>query len=738
MFQTTFTAEDALAVLAGLGQNERRVPTRLISRVDFPTAPDTSVDKPVPIPYGELRNTLSATAPPVLTGSAVYGAKNIDGVWALGFGARPSSATPPTAITLTAAASGTLSADVPDSTYGVIVTAVDANGIESDPKPYYTNQLAGSGRGTFDTGVETVTVNGSQKIQVSWSGGSGAVTYRCYLAYYYYGAQFTQVIETASTSCEFTAGPAWTEEVTPDNITPAADPSTFVQVWEYAVSAVMADGETAISSRAIGRSSPYARALKVEWLAVSGATGYRVYKRGPGQQQYILRFDVAAGATSFDDDMTNATAVQIDGTPNPAGVLPCVYVGKRADSSGFQWDAFLVAGCAIKAITTVYQGGVAVNSGNFGVSFAVPTKTGFSTYFGSNPYVDINGRRYTLLYARGPQGDWAASGEKPITVTLQGVEATGDGSGTLITSLAQQYEHWLRNFVLRNYETGNWQTTGPTWGDSPTDVDLVDGTSFDTVETVWSARHSAGCPGAWIVGLSESGDLQQETVRTWLARLNQSLDVYGGFSRKSQYVVKIINELASLTGLPQFTATLGINADTFAIEDRPDEIENDITYRYALEAPVSSWTEGRVVDVDGQTAIDGEVKPYTLSLWAVRHAGMAYEIAARRLTRRKFPYRLVRWEADMGALTVDLGDTVLVSHPDGLGSSGWTDRPVFLLRHEFDPQRFVVMLEGLDLAALRSGSDMGSEAPVVESVGTSGDGMPPWWQVPELVSADAA
>ena len=61
----------------------------------------------------------------------------------------------------------------------------------------------------------------------------------------------------------------------------------------------------------------------------------------------------------------------------------------------------------------------------------------------------------------------------------------------------------------------------------------------------------------------------------------------------------------------------------------------------------------------------------------------------------------------MGGLTVDLGDIVRVSHPDGAGALGWTDRPVFLTRHEFNPDRFVVEFEGLDLGGIPLGGITG-------------------------------
>lgn len=717
MLLITLTAEDALAVYTGIGSNDRKIPTRLITRTDFPTAPDASVDLPVPYPYGNLSVPHSASAPPQWVPDPARGTapESTSATWVIG---HADIATPPTAPTNVAAVAtgsgGSLNlGDVPANTYYVIVTSIDANGNESDPEPFLQ-----------DAESATISADGS-KIDVSWTASGDATAYRAYIGYYYYYVRFSQYIQTASTSCTFDKVPPFGTDATTSTISTGATLTQYApNNYYYAVSAIVSDGETSKSQVGQAKHAPYPRPIHLEWTAVTGATGYRIYKRPDFSDKYIWRFDTTS--TSFDDDLTNATAIDISGVPDPAGLLPCVHVGERYDSAGIAWQAFLVAGCAVKSITNVYQGGLVVDPGNFGVTFAVPGKTNFSTYFGATTYVEINGRRYTLLYVRGPQADAAVSGERPITVTLQGIEATGDGSGALITELPQQYEHLLRNLVLRDYETGNWETVGPTWGDTPTDVDLVDGLTFDTVSTIWAARGPGACPGAWVLGLSETGALEQVTVRTQLARLNQSMGGYGGFSRKSAYSVFVIDETADITSTERFTATAGINEGTFEIEDRPDEIENQILVRYALDAPHGVWSEFTVQDVDAQTAIGGEVKPYTLNLWAIRNQAVAYEIATRRLLLRKFPYRIVRWESDMGGLIPDLGDTVRVSHPDGMGTSGWTDRPVFITRHEFDTQRYVVQFDALDLAPVRVAQDP-AQTWFGESV-TIGEvsGLPPW------------
>lgn len=709
MLKITFTAEDKFAQLLGVGSNDVMMPRQLLTRADFATLPDSNVNKPALIPYGDLSISASATAPPVLTGTKALGSFWTGADRVMGFGPMTSLCSPPTSATATASSGGTLSAGVPNAQYGVVITAIDTNGNESDPFPYYTDYPSGGGAGSFDGAaaqspaipIAYDTVSGTQKLVVTWNAATGPVMkYRCYLGFYYYGFRPTQYIETTALTCTFTANPDDGTPLTTANITPGATVQNFSALWYYAVSAVMGDGETGLSTIGTGIDRLTNRPLRLEWLPVAGATGYRVYKRGV-ITPYLWRWDVS-GQEYFDDDLTNAGATEIDGAPQPTGLVPCVHVGQRASLSGFSWQAFCVAGCAIKSIEAVYFNGVQLDSGYFNTTWAVPGKgTIYGVEFGTNSYVDINGHRYTLLYVRGPDGETAAAASEPaITVTCKGVETAGDGTGTLITDLADQYEHWLRNFALRDRSTiGPWDWTGPMWNDTPNDVDLVDAASFAAVKAVWASRGPGQSPGAWVMGLSDNGNLEVVSVRTVAARLNQSLDVFSGFTRKSQYAVKIINEAIDLSTTPRYTATLGINAGSFRITDDPSMMENKITTRYALIAPKSEWSTMITEDTNAQSVI-GETKPYELSLWCVRRLDMASEITRRRLARKKFPYRIVRWASDMGALSVDLGDIVRISHPDGAGADGWTDRAVFIVRHEFDPQRFEIALEALDLDAV--------------------------------------
>lgn len=727
MFKFTLTAEDWFALFTGLGSNDLLVPRRTIPRADFLDAPTEVIGKPVPFPYGKLADTISDTPAPTLTGTPSRGSRvDLDGNRIMGFGNNSSSATPPTSVTAVAQSGGFLSAEVYNSQYGVVITAVDAQGRESDPYPFYTGYNDG-GRGSFGNAaangipIAYDTVDGTQKLHVTWSGGSGASFYRVYLGIWYYGFRPTQMLEVAGTSCDFTHNPD-NNGVSPTPgtpYTPGSEGISFAEFWWYAVSALMPDGETALSEEGFCIERGVRRPYRLEWLPITGALGYRIYKRGAASS-YIFRFDVG-DVSFFDDDLTNAGATTIDGPPSQTGYMPAIYVGTRLDVSGFSWRAFLVAGCAIKGIRDLFQNGVRVDPGNYGVTFAVPGKTNFSTYFGSTPYVDINGRRYTLFYIRGPQGDAAADGTQPVTVSLDGIENVGNGSGGVLTSIYDQYEHFLRNIVCRDYQTGNWYWSGPTWEDTPNDVDIIDALTFIACKSKSEYRVSGGYTGAFVVGMDVNGALAQDTVRKWIARLNLSGDTYSGFSRKSQFSIFMLDERPSvLVGAPQYTAQLGINKGTFEVEDRVDDIENQINWSCNLNYATGKYVStGVVQNVDLQTAMN-EVRPFSLDMPCQPLVGAAYDIATRRLRRRQYPYRLVKFESDMGALTVDLGSIILVSHPAAPGSSGWVDRPCFVMRHEFDPQAFVIYLVALDIqylyeTAITAGSSSTSGSDLVEA-----------------------
>jgi hypothetical protein len=717
-----FICKDFLASHFGAADLEKQIPQRTLTRVDFPDMPIATIGAPVPIVYGGLSDEGSVNPPPVLTGDPAIGAY-WDGLQVFGFAPITNSAAAvPTGVTVGSTAGGTIATDVPDAKYGVWVTAVDANGIETDPDCYFVNQQGLGTRQTFPANVQTVTVGAGEKIQVSWSAAAGAVKYRVYLGYYYYGAGPQQAIETASLSCEFTTSPSWNTPVTASNITPGAfafgvPPSgPWMEKNEYAVSAIYADGETALSDFGVVWWSGYLRSYRVEWIAPTIAPlGYRVYRRKP-YQTWDRMWIVPAGTTQFDDDQRDTNVTYITGVRQPSGALPLIYVGTVLDAQTFnpmKWHRFVVAGHAIKEITSIFQGTVRVDAGNYGVTFCVPGQTGYSTYFpntGSPQYVDINGRRYTCIMVRGPQGDAAADGTQPLSVNVRGAEDAGDGSGALIDALADIYKHLVINWWLQSYQSGAW-LTAPDW---PTDVDgtivsQVDEASFDALKALHNARLTGGYPGAIALGISR----ETLTLKNAIARMNLSCDCGSFFNRNSQFAVSGLDlSSATLAAAKHYDQANDTIAGSFDTVPDVDDIENVVVYsylrRYAkTQAGDQDWDafEQRNRDADAIHALrDDEREGPVVQLHAVRSAAVANDIMQRRLDFYKRAPVRVFFTTNLKALATEIGDVITTDHIAGLATGGWSAQPLRVLRHVVNPSNYTVTLECHDLGRLYDGT----------------------------------
>ena len=119
--------------------------------------------------------------------------------------------------------------------------------------------------------------------------------------------------------------------------------------------------------------------------------------------------------------------------------------------------------------------------GDFGSTWLAPGKTGWPH---PNTYLDLNGHRYTLIYAA------ADPPPKNVSVSVLGIEDVGDGTGALITGITEQYLHALKNWVdwsgRGTYQSGAWLQV-PTFTDEPT-LDRIDAASFTAAKAVLDAR----------------------------------------------------------------------------------------------------------------------------------------------------------------------------------------------------------------------------------------------------------
>lgn len=537
----------------------------------------------------------------------------------------------------------------------------------------------------------------------AWTPPAG-VTLDTYRVYYNDGSGW-RYFDEAGTAVSITA--------------PDQGESVAVAAYVYAVTGVFGGDQTVPSAEAVGRSGVrvISPGIRVTWNALQDADAYYVYRRNRGAtgldaplsaELYDRRWPVT-GKTSFIDDLLDTGVELIDGIPKAQGILPVIYVGD-VTLAGQAWRKFLVCGHAVKAIVAVYQKDdtddeyLVIPPGDFGPTFLAPGFAGWATYFATD-YADVNGRRYTFIYARGPLGEAAADGSQPIRVNLRGIEDVGDGSGTLITDGFAQYLHAMRNWILQDYQTGAWFADGPAWPDSfgLGTTEVLDDDSFTDAAAVAAVRITGGYAGAFVMGANET----QDTVRDWIQRFNLSLDAFAGFNRKSQFFVRLIDTSATvLAAARKFTQIHDIVAESFKVIDKPTDLENVVAYVFGRNYATGGWKyDTRTVsDPESITKVLQEKKSQTIELWTTDRSAQALDVAGRRLLRTKETPRTVIFQSGLQAINVELGDVVLVTHLEGIGSGGWTDRPVFVTRHELDPDGLTVTLEGIDVERLFAGA----------------------------------
>jgi hypothetical protein len=357
-------------------------------------------------------------------------------------------------------------------------------------------------------------------------------------------------------------------------------------------------------------------------------------------------------------------------------VLPVIYVGKANTIPGVgvysdNWHAFLIAGHAISCVTSIFAsnlldppGPVRMDSSTYGSEFLVP---------GVNIplYYDVTGsdgvtERVCLLLASGARADAHIDGTVPITVNVWGIEDVGDGSGDTITELALQCQHFQCYWVVQNYLTGSWGAV-PTFTGGTAKVRT---SSFSAVNTIHAARlgTSAGYIGSMYIG-------DQKPAREWNKEWQMGGDLRLGVNHQGQILATTLDHTQSTAGLTTYTAQDHTVAASFEISPKVDEIFNIYTHEYGVE-PASGRKSGLAQTIRHPVSITnhGERVAQALTNRATHHQPTADDVANRKLLQSFDAPTDVEFDLDLRGTALSLGQLVRVTHYQGVGALGWTNR----------------------------------------------------------------
>lgn len=443
--------------------------------------------------------------------------------------------------------------------------------------------------------------------------------------------------------------------------------------------------------------------------------GYRVVRRRSYYSDWDPRFDrqwdPLTGVLSVTDDAITNTAVDVPAgelvAAAAAGQVEAIPIG-RFDFNGTPLNGLLLCRCASARVGKVYVPVTTENvDGENETTYEPVAESEFgSTWFAqdhagwlyANKYVDINGRRYTLI------GTTVDPLPAKVLVDVDGIETDGDGLGDVIRSIVRQLLHFKNNFIAPDtpYASGAYLTAADTTFPHIPDLPLVDEASHDDAEAALEDRLPGGYEGAGIIGAG--GEFISATdVLAWF---HVSADVDQVFNRKGQDTISA-EPIALEIDPPVISDVINIKDGSFSLADQVQNAFFNIlpfvhTRDYTRRTP-SGWYG--VGEERSQTSIDNydqerESPRFELQFLranTTQGAATIVDSMARKKARYMDPQRVGTLTMPFEGLTYEPGRVVAINAVEGIGASGWNGRQVRLKHHNASASDGQIVLDFYDL-----------------------------------------
>jgi hypothetical protein len=314
--------------------------------------------------------------------------------------------------------------------------------------------------------------------------------------------------------------------------------------------------------------------------------------------------------------------------------------------------------------------------------------------------MEINGSRYhTIRFFAAMQSDDCTT-QYEVTANVEGVETNADGTGELITNGIEMVEHILLNWVFNNYRSsvGIYAPVGGRWfTDVPYSPGLLNHTSFLSAYENAFTFVVGGYLGAGMLTEQMPGtQLVTELMRSF------GLDFFFDPMRidsggNGAWCVNLFQPELMARGSqtifhphpPSETGYVGIEANSFQMSFERGWHRNVVQY---FAGPMYGMLADESTNEDGGYTVSNEVRdPESIAIYGLvtgdplylpwtRDPETAYSVAYRLLRLERYPPILVQLQTPLSGLTVSPADVVAVTHPDGTGLLGWTDRLCLVLR----------------------------------------------------------
>lgn len=336
----------------------------------------------------------------------------------------------------------------------------------------------------------------------------------------------------------------------------------------------------------------------------------------------------------------------------------------------------------------------------------------------AEPYVELNGVRVTLFYARGAILQAHLDGTVTFAVDCCGVEDVGDGSGDPITEAANGLQWLISEIALNHYKTGAYGTLA-TYADG---ASIIKTTAFAAMQLA-TVGFIGGRGYQMHLAITEKVTLS-EVIGWWC----ETFTAHIGITQQGQIAVHVVDVTASAATARHMRQRIEIDGPLPEPEIAEDEVENRCKFRFDWDPDRQKYRveQIKIEDFPSQ-AMYGvkDVEEEFLGLRCTRDETTARHSMGRRIRLNKTAPIYQPIPVGMIGYEENLGDLLRVTHEDGLGSAGYTEAPFFIVRQELElngPQERVVLTAryvGDNLVTPVTGATAQQRAGVTETATTT-------------------
>lgn len=458
-------------------------------------------------------------------------------------------------------------------------------------------------------------------------------------------------------------------------------PGTASNTW--AVTALSNYGETTAGTLTVtncASSLSATNSVALSWTAVSGAIEYRVYRNGKLVQRLNNGETFTSPETSWTDEGAAAGAVAPPET-NTAQIER-TYDGQTV----FGWGRLICKIGALAELHHLYASDLAagasprrvrVSEDRYGSEFLVPGRGGWPH---ADPFIEINGIRMGVIYARGEALRQHRAGAVTIAWNGCGDEENGDGSGETITEAFLGLQHLLNEYGLKDggvgYRTGSF---GPleTYSNG---VEKLKSSAFADAQAMTVE---------WIGGRGYQLALaitEPLTLREVLRRFAVTFSCYyGPVNHHGQFYPFLIDDSASTDVGRLYHERLNIAA---AVDQKfeHDQVMTRIVGHYDWDTDAQKFRVTDQVFEDEAATKAYKNTPRDRSqrqCYYTRDAATFTDSMSRHLVRYKVAPRFFSWRTDLTGLHDETGAQVRVTHYEGAGGpNGDVETPFVITEYK--------------------------------------------------------